>query len=59
MSHNDPKHFIIPNTQPVVVLECQAAFDKLTETEKLYAHFYSKVNFGFFVFVEFHEIKNL
>lgn len=43
MSHNDPKHFIIPNSQPIVNLECKVAFDKLTETEKLYAHHYSKV----------------
>lgn len=44
MAHNDPKHFIIPNSQPIVNLECKAAFEKLTTNEKLYAHFYSKVH---------------
>lgn len=43
MSHDDPKHFIIPNSQPIVNLECKAAFDKLTETEKKYAHYQSQV----------------
>lgn len=43
MSHNDRKHFIIPNSQPIVNLECKNAFDKLEENEKKYAHFFSKV----------------
>lgn len=41
---NDPKHFIIPNSQPFAKLECSEAFVNLIETEKLYAHHYSKVN---------------
>lgn len=52
MSHNDRKHFIIPNSQPVVNLECKTAFDKLTEAEKLYAHHYSKVCFEFLKFAQ-------
>lgn len=43
MSHNDKKHFVIPNSQPIVNLECKNAFDKLEENEKKYAHFFSKV----------------
>lgn len=52
MSHNDPKHFIIPNSQPIVNLECKSAFDKLTDTEKLYSHFYSKVGLCCFVVLD-------
>lgn len=44
MSHNDRKHFIIANSQPIVNLECKTAFEKLERDEKTYAHFYSKVN---------------
>lgn len=51
MSHNDPKHFIIPNAQPIVALECKVAFDKLEPQEKKYAHHYSKVRIRLIVYV--------
>lgn len=45
MAANDSerKHFILPNTTPIVNLECKPAFDKLEPNEKLYAHNFSKV----------------
>lgn len=36
--------FMFPNDQPVVLLDCEKAFNALTEQEKRYAHFLSRAS---------------
>ena len=43
MDNNERKQFILPKDQPIVNLECKVAFENLTEQEKKYSHWYSKV----------------
>lgn len=43
MDNNERKQYILPNNQPIVNLECKVAFENLTEQEKKYSHWYSKV----------------
>lgn len=47
------KHFILPNSQPIVFLECQNAFDKLENKERKYAHHFSRVSFLEFYLISY------
>lgn len=56
---SERKHFILPNSQPIVFLECEKAFVKLENKEKSYAHHFAKVsnsqNFIIFSYLYYHQ----
>lgn len=41
---DDKSHFLLPNNQRFVELDSSQAFNKLTDNEKLYAHYLSQVS---------------
>lgn len=42
ISNSEKLQYVLPNDQPIVQLDCLTAFNNLTSTEKLYAHYLSK-----------------
>lgn len=40
----DRNYFVLPNNTPFSALECQKAFNSLTEKERLYAHYMTQAS---------------
>lgn len=45
MTDNNSQH-TLPNSQPIVLLDCETAFNALSKDEKLYSHYLSKVSWN-------------
>ena len=53
MNQQQMKEFILEQNTPFEELDCREAFDNLSETERKYLHFYTKVSFDNFFLKNF------
>lgn len=49
MNQQQIQEFVLEQNTPFEELDCSEAFENLTETEKKYLHYYTKVSFQVFV----------
>lgn len=56
-SQIDKTHFVLPNNQPIIELNCATAFENLSDTEKLYAHYFSQVSIPNAIYFNLQSMK--